>query len=142
MKPTPQLWSKAVMLGGLFSLIAYMMVWPYSIQSLMFAFPLLLPFIGAIFTLKLGLAFMEISGLSMLRAFLAASFLVALVMALAMFVFVHLIGDIAGNDVSFTVASLTGTLTLFIPWGLWTAWPAAVGLWCILKNDPELFVGK
>ena len=142
MKPTPQLWSKAVMRGGLFSLIAYMMVWPYSIQSLMFAFPLLLPFIGAVFTLKLGLAFLEKSGLSMLRAFVAASFLVALVMALAMVVFVHLIGDIAGNDVSFTIASLTGTLTLFVPWGLWTAWPAAVGLWCILKNDPALVAGK
>jgi hypothetical protein len=138
MKATPQLWSKAVMLGGFFSLLAYMTVWPYSIQSLMFAFPLLLPFIGAVLTLKLGLVLMTRTGLAMLRSFLAAAFLVALVIALVMVVFVHLIGDLAGNDVSFDRASLIGTLTLFLPWGLWAAWPAAVGLWVILRNDPAL----
>ena len=52
--------------------------------------------------------------------------------------FVHVIGDVAGNDYSFGAASLTGTLTLFVPWGLWAAWPGALGLWYILKDDPAL----
>ncbi|MBN33757.1 MAG: hypothetical protein CMM46_03920 [Rhodospirillaceae bacterium] len=137
MTVTPTFWSRAVMLSGGLSLVAYMMVWPYSIQSLTFAFPLALPFVGAILSLKLGLLLLRV-GWPMLPVFIVAALIVGLLLGLGVGLFLHVIGALADNEASFGRDSLMGTLFLLVPWSQWAAWPAGVGLWLILRHDPGL----